>query len=381
MNASSGSRQIASSNHDEGGWGTPRSTGSLGRADNTRRGSQLAHPQQASDPAAQPNTLSIKREIVVEVYEHERWSRKADGWIPSTAPEHRPHWCTAAGEASPPPEELEPPLNFGWVSNWRVDKQPLPSSSATSAGTSTSSSSTSTALPLPLHDRQGWEYSTRAEKFGSRDRSPRGEERWSDRARRRRWIRVARYRTLLNDVTAPQELVKQAQEGLKGLVRGRRAVQDLAGSIGGSSRRDSADLRIKVFNLIDLVRQHAREVEHVLRSLEGQQAAAALGAKKLANDLTKEQRLLEDLANDVERRARTHSLQQRQQPPPPEEDVPEGSPLNSSATTPSSGRGVRAVSAGRAAFRPSFALADDGEGDDNGDTQNEYLLRQMQVHR
>lgn len=34
----------------------------------------------------------------------------------------RPHWSTKQGEARPPPEETEPPPDYGWISNWRVDR-------------------------------------------------------------------------------------------------------------------------------------------------------------------------------------------------------------------------------------------------------------------
>ncbi len=281
---------------DTGGWGTPR------------RAPEAPPPAVTSAPPARRPVSPRSKEVVVELYEHERWSRKADGWIPVEGPpaRERAQWCTAQGTPAAPPEEMHPPAQYGWASNWRVDT----SSTAPLAAPPSSSG----PLPRPMqltgytHDREGWEYATAPEKFGNPDRTPRGEERWSDRARRRRWIRVARYKALLSEVTAPQELGKQAQEGLKGLVRGRRTVQELCGLLG--SRRDSADLRLKMFNLVDLVRQHGQEIDQVLRTLrdKGGDSAAVGGVKKWANDLAKEQRAFEDVAREVERKCRSVPL-------------------------------------------------------------------------
>lgn len=312
------------------------------------------------------------------VYEHERWSRKADGqWIPSAAdptrPERPPHWCTPQGAPHPPPEETAPPPGYGWVTNWRVDTS-ASSSAVGSASGSAPATATTVALsfdgagesggggggggpaqPPPSHDRQGWEYATSAGRFAAPERAPRGEQRWSDRARRRRWIRVARARALLGAVTAPAELLRQAQEGLTALARGRRVLEGMVGVIG--ARGDSAVVRKEVFQGVDLVRAHAREVAALLQALQERATAAAAtasnggggssggsgsggagspspaallgGAKKLANDLQRERRQCDEWAREAERRCLAHPLNQRGQPQaalaaPSEEDVPAG---------------------------------------------------------
>lgn len=362
-----------------------------------------------------------RKEIIVEVFEHERWSRKADGWIPSSPP-RRAQWCTADGTPTAEPEELPPPTNYGWVSNWRVDTSSIPAVAAAlaaggGASSSSSSSLNSTELTNYHHDREGWEYATAPEKFGSPDRQARGEERWSDRARRRRWIRVARYKTLLSEVTAPQELAKQAQEGLKGLVRGRRTVSELCGLMG--TQRDSADLRLKLFNLVDIVRQHGREIEHVLQSLRERGATGGGGAggnssnnnsnrgggvgggssgngtadatsaawvgnvKKWMNDLAKEQRLFEEVAREVERRCRSHPLPRAAAAPSPVTSLSSsenGSNNDNSESHLAPIINVSGVSTGKASFRPyvSGGKAMLGNGGAAGEGEGEAeLLRQL----
>jgi hypothetical protein len=113
-------------------------------------------------------------------------------------------------------------------------------------------------------------------------------------------------------MTTSDELGKQAQEGLKGLMRGRRTVQELCKLIG--TRRDSREMREKVFNLVEIVRQHGREIEQVLKSLReregGREGGLAVGGgvKKWGNDLGKEQRVFEEVAREVERKCRSVPL-------------------------------------------------------------------------
>lgn len=343
------------------------------------------------------------------VYEHERWSRKADGqWIPSAAvpdrPERPPHWCTPQGAPHPPPEETAPPPGYGWVTNWRVDTSASASASASASSAAATATATTVALsfdgassssmssgvgeggsggpaqPPPSHDRQGWEYATAAGRFGAPERPPRGEQRWSDRARRRRWIRVARARALLGAVTAPAELLRQAQDGLTALARGRRMLEGMMGVVG--SRGDSAGVRKEVFQAVDLVRAHAREVAALLQALQERATAAAAaasngssrsgssgsggnggggggspspaallgGAKKLANDLQRERRQCDEWAREAERRCLAYPLGQQgrgQQAQAlaaaPEEDVPAGG-VPIVAVAPSSGTAARSSS-------------------------------------
>jgi len=111
-------------------------------------------------------------------------------------------------------------------------------------------------------------------------------------------------------MTTSDELGKQAQEGLKGLVRGRRTVQELCKLIG--TRRDSKEMREKVFNLVGIIRQHGREIEQVLKNLReregGREGGVGGGVKKWGNDLGKEQRVFEDVSREVERKCRSVPL-------------------------------------------------------------------------
>jgi|EP00624_Nannochloropsis_granulata_P007570 hypothetical protein len=111
-------------------------------------------------------------------------------------------------------------------------------------------------------------------------------------------------------MTTSDELGKQAQEGLKGLVRGRRTVQELCKLIG--TRRDSREMREKVFSLVEIIRQHGREIEQVLKNLReregGRDGGVGGGVKKWGNDLGKEQRVFEDVAREVERKCRNVPL-------------------------------------------------------------------------
>jgi len=312
-----------------------------------------------------PALRSNRQEILVEVYEHERWSRKADGWIPSDAPS-RAHWCSALGEPSQAPGEMTPPADFGWVSNWRVaisasispSPNPTPEKPCSLSTSAAPTSASFSGPPGPvLQDRGGWEYATHPDKFNRPERAPRGEEKWSDRARRRRWIRLARHKSWLPAVTAPEELGQQARDGLKGLVRGRRTVQELCGLLG--TRRDSSDLRSKLFSLVDMVRQHGREIEHVLRSLRGKggegggECGKAMGeVKKWRNDLGREQRLFDDVVRNVERRCRSVPLA----------SLPGGGLTPSEASTGPAGAGAAADTGGGSGARGEASTTAGGPG-------------------
>jgi hypothetical protein len=311
---------------------------------------------------------------VIDVYENERWSRKKRAWVPSREPPSRAPWTTKDGKALPPPDDTEPLAEYGWVSNWKVD-----------------------ATGGKGMDEEGWEYATSFDKLG-RERVPRGEQRWSDRARRRRWMRVMRHKTLLDDVKAAQELTAQVQEGLKGLVKGRKMVQEMVDTVG--SRRDSLETRRELFVLIEMVRKHAAEVDALIRSIDKERVPAV---KKLSNDLAREQRQFLDLIVEAERRDRTV--------PPP---VPSSASMsNGTSNGPGAGAGPRtgeggqgpgagggeskgggraAVAvAGKTTFRPapnlSLSLAAapaEGRGGEEGrylprDTQEDMILQQMVV--
>jgi len=68
-------------------------------------------------------------------------------------------------------------------------------------------------------------------------------------------------------------------------------------------------MREKVFNWVEIVRQHGREIEQVLKSLrEREGGREGGGVKKWGNDLGKEQRMFEEVAREVERKCRSVPL-------------------------------------------------------------------------
>jgi len=108
-----------------------------------------------------------------------------------------------------------------------------------------------------------------------------------------------KYKTMLQDFRAVTELVTQAQEGLKGLVKGRLKIQELVDAIG--KRRDSCELRQKLWSVIDMVNQHASKLEILLRSFDRD---VVTSAKKLLKDFEKEKKQLGQAVAEAEMRDR-----------------------------------------------------------------------------
>ena len=257
--------------------GNPTATTPTGGAGRKRR---LTNGGSTTTTGANGNQMGVGEEEY-EAYENQRWSNSKRDWVIPTPPGDCPPWTTSSGEALLPLEEIEPPPEYGWVTNWKIDTAEL----APGEGT---------------RDREGWEYSTSFDRMvGGERRPPRGDCRWSDRARRRRWVRKMKVKTLLQDSRAVTELVKQAQEGLKGLVKGRLRLQELVDAIG--KRRDSIELREKMWSVVSMVNQHSGKLETLLRSMDRD---IVTSAKKLLNDFEKEKRQLGSLVADAERRDR-----------------------------------------------------------------------------
>ena len=248
---------------------------------------------------------------------------------------------------------MRPPDDYGWVSNWRIDR----------------------IIQGGHCDREGWEYATKVERFavGGESRGARGEQRWNDRARRRRWKRLCRYKTLLGDAATVVELGRQVQEGLVGMVKGRRMMQEMM-EVVGRRRRRSREVKHKMYALIELVRRHGREVEVLLKAVEREQM---VGAKKMRNDFAREQRAFEELVGEVERRIK--AVDDDDDDCDDDDDDDEGvGPTYQEVEG-------RTVSAGRSSFRMSMTttmMRMGGEGMYvSKDAQSEMLMRQMQVGR
>lgn len=180
----------------------------------------------------------------VEVFENEvRGFRK--GWVVN---DKIGNWTNRDGtQTRAPPEEHQVPPNFEWYGNWK-----------------------------PSHitdDRDGWEYSSAHSRFDNPGRTPRGVKN-SDRARRRRWVRVMG--------PAKRGSSSAASNGENPVLRSER-----------NSRRSS-------------VRVPAQEV--VRRVETGEQATALIGAllksmRALDGELNKllhNQRFLEDVGSHAE---------------------------------------------------------------------------------
>lgn len=258
------------------GQGGTSSAATLPRRLSNGGGGSAASSQPPPPPL--PSEHDESKLVEYEAYENQHWSSSKWDWVPSGPDEHLRHWTTRTGKPLPQLEEIIPPPDYGWVTNWKVDTSPLPPGDGT-------------------RDREGWEYSTSLDKLVGSSRLPRGDVRWSDRARRRRWVRKMKPKTMLKDPRAVKELIKQAQEGLKGLVKGRLKVQELVDTIGKT--KDSAELRESLWDVVEMVNRHAEEVEYLLRSLDLKVVTAG---KKLLNDFEKEKRALASLVAEADRK-------------------------------------------------------------------------------
>lgn len=201
---------------------------------------------------------------VITLWENQ--AKKGSDWV---AYKKRPWVSEVAGTECDPPDEYKVPgPEWRWDCNWKVQFK--------NSGEC---------------DSDGWEYASKmARMYNGGSRTPRGEPKWSDKARRRLWRRVAR-----RDVKKPIE-IKQAipkiQQNLSGVHNARMQVEAI---IRTSPENASSPALQK---LIDRVQSNIAELLHALDQLEdetviavdGQQYVAVI--KKLRNDCLREEAAL-----------------------------------------------------------------------------------------
>ena len=114
-----------------------------------------------------PQPPQATRRHLVEIYENEGWTLSYGWQRPQKDDETFRAWTYADGGRSLPPDEAQLPGGFEWASSeWRISRN----------------NST---------DQAGWRYANRFVNFDEHQQGH-GKQALSDRARRRRWVRVLR---------------------------------------------------------------------------------------------------------------------------------------------------------------------------------------------
>jgi hypothetical protein len=207
---------------------------------------------------------------VITVFENETRKGKKE-WIPYKKP-----WISevSGSECKPPDEYQVPGSEWRWDCNWKVEFR--------QGGAC---------------DADGWEYASKMGRmYEGSSRTSRGEPKWSDKARRRLWRRVAR-----RDVKKPIEIKKaipKIQQNLSGVHNARMQIEVIL----RKSPQNAASTQLQ--NLITKVQGNISELLHALDSLErettiavdGQQYVAVI--KKLRNDCLREESMLQSQASE-----------------------------------------------------------------------------------
>ena len=210
---------------------------------------------------AKPLTPTKKAKTkVLEIWEVQRW-KLGDGWTETT-------WCDEDGIAQGVTQaEMQPPPGYAWEGGWTI----VPPDCDGGA-------------PWQGFGAWGWEYATSAKKLGAR--APRRGLAF-DRARRRRWQRVAKKRSTTQAADRERLLPKgddrtaMVRKQLEAVQKLRRYVESTAKMCGTS--HDSLELRKDLDEAAMKAGQLSADVGKLLDS----SVAAPLGSK-LSRDLYKE---------------------------------------------------------------------------------------------
>lgn len=193
------------------------------------------------------------RRKIVEVWEVQRWSW-SEGWSAAT-------WCDSQGVAlAVAMHELKPPSGWSWdTSKWEMQDE------------------------TSCQPWCGWEYASTTKRF-------KRARRWSmtDRARRRRWTRVAIKACRVFRKSSDEKRIK---DGLEQVQRTRRALTSKARLAG--TQFDSARVRASLEELARAGEDEAREVSRLL------EAAPKSTAVKLRRDLYKEVSAMADVLRSL----------------------------------------------------------------------------------
>eukprot|EP00602_Paraphysomonas_sp_CaronLab_P000835 CAMPEP_0185029148 /NCGR_PEP_ID=MMETSP1103-20130426/15277_1 /TAXON_ID=36769 /ORGANISM="Paraphysomonas bandaiensis, Strain Caron Lab Isolate" /LENGTH=416 /DNA_ID=CAMNT_0027563787 /DNA_START=185 /DNA_END=1435 /DNA_ORIENTATION=- len=171
------------------------------------------------------------------------------------------------------PEELPlPSSEWSWESNWRITKKP----GAT--------------------DKDGWEYASRMERFTVKDRTPKPEKAWNDKARRRKWSRVMRRDSRVGKTAQFMEATPKIQKGLRSIHTVRIRIEEVV------KKAPDAMQEPQMIRLVDTVRSNMLETLNTLNKLDasGLNASQVAVIKKLRNDLQKEQAAIENAVSACE---------------------------------------------------------------------------------
>lgn len=202
---------------------------------------------------------------IVEIFEHEEKSGKV--WSSS---KDKPWVNRATGETCPMLEEINTPgAEWNWESNWKIEKR------------------------TGVTDEDGWEYASKTKKFyTSKDRTPKSEPKWSDKARRRLWCRVVR-RDATNKHLEISKVIPRIQQGLTGIYTARMQLEDILSKAPeqAKSNPDLQQLSLTIRRNVDDMIQGLDQMEKQCKEDPSQHKHLAV-IKKLRNDCVREQSAL-----------------------------------------------------------------------------------------
>ena len=210
------------------------------------------------------NPSSTNQSMMIEIYENE--IRKGGDWQPHS----RSPWVSAMdGEACTSRDEYQTlGPEWMWTCNWKVKYR-----------------------ESGICDVDGWEYASKLDRlYCGGLRTPRGEAKWSDKARRRLW-----YRLMKRDVKKPIEIRKaipRIQENLSSVhttrVRIENLIRQTPGNAGSSEMNALVEkVKMNIYDLLDALDQ----LEEANTDEEGGKRYIAV-LKKLRNDCLREEEAL-----------------------------------------------------------------------------------------
>jgi len=198
----------------------------------------------------------------VEIFEHEQ--RQGKIWVAYTK---KPWVNKLNGEACAMPEDTDTQgPDWKWECNWKIEKR---------AGST---------------DEDGWEYASKTRKFyGSSNRNPKPEAKWSDTARRRVWCRVMR-REATNKQLEVNKVIPRIQQGLTGIHTARIQLEEILRNAPeqAKSNPDLQQLSMTVQRNVNDLIQGLDQMEKQCKEEPSQHKHLAV-IKKLRNDCVREQ--------------------------------------------------------------------------------------------
>lgn len=178
----------------------------------------------------------MSESCAVEIYENERLHRRK-GWIPNNK---EPFVMKETLVPCKPLDEITVPSSeWLWSTNWKIIKMP---------GTT---------------DEDGWEYASKYIRFKVKNRTPKPEQSYSTKARRRLWTRIMR-REIGVKATEITKVLPKIQAGLSSINATRKKIEEIMKYSPAASESDEMRL------LVTTVYRNIQEILSIIDQAEKQ---------------------------------------------------------------------------------------------------------------